>query len=152
TILKLSQVSCAISACFWYFVCGFMAVLNHMGASGEYIFDHPLCAECGLCCLPWQHKPGAPAFYPCGHLTEKGCELSADERPEACREFTCKRLRAHVSGAEFDLPMGRDEEWLLALFESYLLAGKAEVPEWYVETLEQNRARRIARRKLLQNL
>jgi len=125
------------------------------------IFDHPLCAECGLCCLPWQHKLGAPARYPCAHLTERGCELDSDARPDACREFACKRLIAYVekrklgdaTGVEgskamdraSDEPMGREEEWLLALFETYLLAGIAETPEWYRATLERNRARRRMR-------
>ena len=56
-------------------------LISAMNESSDYILDHPLCAECGLCCLPWQHKPGAPAHYPCAHLTEHGCELSADARP-----------------------------------------------------------------------
>jgi len=98
-----------------------------------------------LCCLPWQHKPGAPSFYPCEYLTEKGCELKAENRPEVCQEFSCKRLRAYVEEKHFDEVMGRDEEWLLALFETLLMAGKAVVPDWYHGILELNRNRRRAR-------
>jgi len=110
------------------------------------ILDHELCAECGLCCLPWQHKHGAPKFYPCAHLTPDGCELSADDRPGACREFACKRLIAAVDGKPFAPAMGRDEEWLLGMFEIYLGAGAAELPEWYRPIWERNLERRANRR------
>jgi hypothetical protein len=110
-----------------------------------FILDNSLCATCGLCCLPWQHKPGAPAHYPCAYLTKNGCELSADQRPEACREFTCKRLRAFVAGEPFNEPMGREEEWLLAMYETLILSGKADIPEWYKLKLDSNRERRRLR-------
>ncbi len=112
-----------------------------------FILDNSLCSTCGLCCLPWQHKPGAPAHYPCEYLTETGCELTADKRPEPCREFSCKRLRAAVTGESFNEPMGREEEWLLAMYETLILAGKADTPQWYAPILEVNRERRKLRNK-----
>ena len=156
-------------------------------AVSETILDHPLCASCALCCLPWNHHPSkdeslrkratretagriwekikldqaepelnavfdaSRCAYPCGWLTPAGCALSADERPESCREFACKRLRAAVRDQKFDLPRGRDEEWLLALFESYVGSRLAYIPDWLAPLVAASRLRRTKRIALLRN-
>lgn len=63
-----------------------------------------LCGSCNACC--WVYPITAseirkPAWQPCKHLTDVGCEIYAN-RPQLCRNFHCEWLR--LTNAGHDLP------------------------------------------------